>query len=348
MEDHNYFMQKCIDLAKKGIGNVSPNPLVGSILVYNGKIVGKGYHDKYGNQHAEVNAINSIKDKSILKNSILYVNLEPCSHYGKNPPCSDFIIKHNIPKVIIGCVDTFSKVNGNGIKRLINSGVDINIGILENKCRELNKRFFTFHEKKRPYIILKWAETYDGFIAPKKQIKPIRISSNRSKSLVHKWRAEEDSILIGRITAEMDNPILTVRNYHKGDNPIRIVIDKELKLPSNLNIFNSESKTLIFNNIKTDVNNSNIFIKVSFNNLINNILKELYKLNIQSLIVEGGTITLESFIKENLWDEARVFTSKKHLHDGVIAPIIDNSKLSVDKIERYRSNSDVLKIITNK
>ena len=155
MEDHNYFMQKCIDLAKKGIGNVSPNPLVGSILVYNGKIIGEGYHDKYGNRHAEVNAINSIKDKSILKNSILYVNLEPCSHYGKNPPCADFIIKHNIPKVIIGCVDTFSKINGNGIKRLINSGVDVKVGVLENKCRELNKRFFTFHEKKRPFIILK-------------------------------------------------------------------------------------------------------------------------------------------------------------------------------------------------
>jgi len=336
-------MQKCIDLAKKGIGNVSPNPLVGSVLVYNGKIVGKGYHDRYGDKHAEVNAINSVNDKSILKDSILYVNLEPCAHFGNTPPCTDYIIKHKIPKVIIGCVDTFSKVNGNGIKKLINSGINVTKSILESRCRELNKRFFTFHEKKRPYIILKWAKTYNGFIAPNNQIEPMKISSIKSKSLVHKWRSEEDSILIGRITAELDNPILTVRDYYMGENPIRIVIDKDLKLSNNLNIFNSESKTLIFNNTKTDKKNSNIFIKVSFKELIKNILKELYKLNIQSLIVEGGAITLESFIKENLWDEARIFTSNKHLNDGVKAPIINGNTHN-----EYQIESDKLEILSNR
>ena len=249
MQNEEFFLNKCIEIARLGIGNVSPNPMVGSVIVYKGEVIGEGYHEKYGSDHAEVNAINSVKDKSLLSKSTLYVNLEPCSHFGKTPPCSDLIIKHRIPKVVIGCIDTYSKVAGTGIGYMRNAGIDVKVGIMEKESRELNKRFFTFHEKKRPYIILKWAESKDGFIAPKHQTEPFWMTSSKSKILVHKWRSEEDAILVGRITAEKDNPSLTVREV-KGKNPIRIVIDKDLKLSSDLNLFDSNTKTLIFNGIK--------------------------------------------------------------------------------------------------
>ena len=250
MQNEEFFMQRCIDLAQKGKGRVAPNPVVGSVIVYNGKVIGEGYHERFGSHHAEVNAINNVKDKSLLSKCTLYVSLEPCSHFGKTPPCSDLIIKHKIPEVVIGCIDTYSEVSGTGIEKMRNAGIDVEIGIMGKRSRELNKRFFTFHEKKRPYIILKWAKSKDGFIAPKDQKEPFWMTSKESKKLVHKWRSEEDAILIGRITAEKDNPSLTVREI-KGDNPIRIVIDKDLKLSENLNLFNSESKTIIFNKIKS-------------------------------------------------------------------------------------------------
>ena len=336
MQNHEFFMQKCIELSKNGIGSVSPNPMVGSVIVYNGKVIGEGYHERFGSHHAEVNAINSVKDKSLLSKCTLYVNLEPCSHFGKTPPCSDLIIKHKIPKVVIGCIDTYSEVSGTGIEKMRNAGIDVEIGIMGKRSRELNKRFFTFHEKKRPYIILKWAKSKDGFIAPKDQKEPFWMTSKESKKLVHKWRSEEDAILIGRITAEKDNPSLTVREI-KGDNPIRIVIDKDLKLSKNLNLFNSESKTIIFNKIKSYNTSYSNYIKINFNNLINNILEELYKQNIQSIIIEGGTKTLQSFINDNLWDEARIFTANKKLVDGVKVPtiegkIISEKKIGVDKL----------------
>jgi len=330
MQNEEFFMQRCIELASKTMGCASPNPMVGSVIVYNNKIIGEGYHEKYGSHHAEVNAINSVKDKSLLSKSTLYVNLEPCAHFGKTPPCSDLIIQNKIPEVVIGCVDTFSEVSGKGIERMRSVGIDVKVGVLENESRELNKRFFTFHEKKRPYIILKWAESKDGFIAPKNQTKPFWMTSSESKKLAHKWRAEEDAILVGRITAEKDNPSLTVREV-EGSNPIRIIIDKDLKLSADFNLFNNDAKTIVFNQLKSEENNSNNYIKINFNNLTKNILQELHKQNIQSIIIEGGTITLQSFIDKNLWDEARIFTTKKTLTEGVKPPTIEGEIISEDE-----------------
>lgn len=330
MQNEEFFMQRCIELANKAMGCASPNPMVGSVIVYNNKIIGEGYHEKYGSHHAEVNAINSVKDKSLLLKSTLYVNLEPCAHFGKTPPCSDLIIQNKIPEVVIGCVDTFSEVSGKGIERMRSVGIDVKVGVLENESRELNKRFFTFHEKKRPYIILKWAESKDGFIAPKNQTKPFWMTSSESKKLAHKWRAEEDAILVGRITAEKDNPSLTVREV-EGSNPIRIVIDKDLKLSADFNLFNNDAKTIVFNQLKSEENNSNNYIKINFNNLTKNILQELHKQNIQSIIIEGGTITLQSFIDKNLWDEARIFTTNKTLTEGVKPPTIEGEIISEDE-----------------
>jgi diaminohydroxyphosphoribosylaminopyrimidine deaminase/5-amino-6-(5-phosphoribosylamino)uracil reductase len=341
MQNEEFFMQRCIDLAQKGKGRVASNPMVGSVIVYNGKVIGEGYHKRFGSHHAEVNAINSVKDKSLLSECTLYVNLEPCSHFGKTPPCSDFIIKHKIPKVVIGCIDTYSEVSGTGIERMRNAGIDVKVEVLKDESRKLNKRFFTFHEKKRPYIILKWAESKDGFIAPDNQTEPFWMTSKESKKLVHKWRSEEDAILIGRITAEKDNPSLTVREI-KGDNPIRIVIDKDLKLSEDLNLFNSESETIIFNEIKSDNQSDNNYIKIEFNNLINNILEGLHKQNIQSLIIEGGTKTIQSFVNRNLWDEAKIFTTDMKIENGVQSPII-NGKISCE----IQIDTDSLKIIIN-
>ena len=334
-------MNRCLELASKGLERVSPNPMVGSVIVYENKIIGEGYHKEYGKEHAEVNAIASVKNKSLLKYSTLYVNLEPCAHFGKTPPCSDLIIEHKIPKVVIGCVDTFSDVNGKGILKMEKAGIEINIGVLEKESQELNKRFFTFHEKKRPYIILKWAESKDGFIAPKDQIAPFWMTSSNSKKLVHQFRAEEDAILVGRVTAEKDNPSLTVREI-KGQNPTRIIIDKDLKLSKKLILFNNEAKTIIFNTQITKKINSNYYIKIDYSNMINNILHQLYKQNIQSLIVEGGTKTLQSFIDENLWDEARIFTANKTLIEGVKAPRIEGEIIYETTIDK-----DQLEIVKN-
>ena len=334
-------MKRCIELASKGISHVSPNPLVGSVIVYNGKIIGEGYHQNYGKEHAEVNAISSVKDKSLLPKSTIYVNLEPCSHFGKTPPCANLIIEHKIPKVVIGSIDSFSKVSGKGIDRMKNAGIEVEVGVLEKESRELNKRFFTFQEKKRPYIIIKWAESKDGYIAPKNQTEPFWMSSSESKKLVHKWRAEETAILVGRVTAEKDNPSLTVREV-EGKNPIRIVIDKDLKLSTDLNLFNNDSETIVFNAIKSEENDTNRFIKIDFNNLIKSILNELYKQNIQSLIIEGGSKTIQSFIDENIWDEARIFTTNNELKDGVKAPNIEGEIISKEEI-----SGDVLEILFN-
>ena len=334
-------MQRCLKLALKGLGNVSSNPMVGCVIVHDNKIIGEGFHQKYGSPHAEVNAIDSVKNKSLLSKSTLYVNLEPCSHFGKTPPCCNLIIEKKIPNVVIGCLDTYSKVSGKGVQRMKDANIKVDIGCLENKCRKLNKRFFTFHEKNRPYIILKWAESKDGYIAPKNQKKPFWMTSNKSKRLVHKWRTEEDAILVGRATVEKDNPLLTSREK-KGNNPIRIVIDKSLKLSQNHNIFNSESKTIIFNEILSSDKSTNNYIKINFKKIIDNILEQLYSKDIQSVIIEGGTKTLQSFIDANTWDEARIFKTKKELIEGVIAPNITGMVSEQKEID-----VDFLKILYN-
>ena len=341
MKTHEHFIEKCITLARKGILNVSPNPMVGCVIVYNDEIIGEGYHKEYGKSHAEVNAIKSVKDKSLLSKSTLYVNLEPCCHHGKTPPCTDLIIKHNFSKVVIGCIDPFSEVSGKGIKKLKDNSIEVVHGVLEEKCKDLNRRFFYFHKYKRPYIILKWAKSKDNYIAPINQEKPFWMTSKESKTLVHNWRAEEDAILVGRKTVTADNPSLTVRMC-EGKNPIRLVIDKSLSLDNNYNIFDDHAETLVFNNIKSDTVSNTIYVKIDFNNLIEEILNELYKRNILSLIVEGGAITINSFIENNLYDEIRLFTTEKVLENGILSPQIPNIKMTKttiinkDKLEVYK------------
>ena len=318
-------MQHCLSLAKKGLGKVAPNPMVGCVLVHNDKIIAEGYHQQYGGLHAEPNAINQVAEE-LLKECTLYVTLEPCSHHGKTPPCADLIISKGIKKVVVGNLDTNPLVAGKGIKKLQDAGVQVEYGILNEACRELNKRFFTFHEKKRPYIILKWAQTQDGFISqwplPANK-KDNWITSPESKQLVHQWRSEEQAILVGYNTALNDNPLLTSR-LAEGKNPLRIVLDEHLELPLTLNIFNNEAETIVFN-AKEDGVKSNIqFIKIDFNNAVTEILNQLYTKNISSLIVEGGTKTLQLFIEHGLWDEARVFVNPtKTFVNGIKAPTFD-------------------------
>ena len=329
---HEKYMQRCIDLARLGSGNTAPNPMVGSIIVYNDKIIGEGYHKKCGEPHAEVNAINSVKDKSFLKHSTLYVNLEPCAHYGKTPPCANLIAGLSIPNVIISSIDTAAHVSGKGIQILKEAECNVITGVLEKGSRELNKRFFTFHEKQRPYIILKWAQTKDGFIDVKRDedntVEPTWITNDYAKTLVHKWRSEEQSILIGTNTALVDNPSLTTRNW-KGKNPVRIIFDRKLKLPQSLNIFNTEAETLIIadktaKTQKIKTLNSNIGIKfVNYDNdFYTQFFQILIKKDIQSVIIEGGAKVLNSFIENDLWDESRIFYGEKEFKNGIKAPSI--------------------------
>ena len=311
MQIHEIHIKRCLKIAKNGLGSTRPNPMVGAIIVCDDKVIGEGFTSPYGQSHAEVNAINAVKNKALLKKSTLYVTLEPCSHHGKTPPCSDLIISHNIPKVVIGCIDDNPKVVGKGIAKLKASGCEVIVGVLENECKIHHKRFFTFHNKKRPYIILKWAETKDGFIAPKTKDKqkPIWITNRYSRQLVHKWRSEEQVILVGTNTVIEDNPSLTVRDW-TGDNPTRIVIDKSLKLNSELKLFDNAAKTISISNKEID------FKK----NISKQICDLLFKENINSIIIEGGSKTLQTFINEGLWDEARVFVGLTEFKEGVKAP----------------------------
>ena len=327
-------MSRCIQLAKLGAGNVAPNPMVGALLVYEDKIIGEGYHKKYGEAHAEVNCINSVeeKNKSLIEKSTIYVSLEPCSHYGKTPPCADLIIKNKIKKVVIGCLDIYKEVSGKGIEKLLNAGLEVFTGVLENECSDLNKRFFTFHQKKRPYIILKWAQSSNGKIGSDNDER-ILISNDYSNRLVHKWRSEEAAILVGTNTALKDDPSLTTRLW-KGKNPLRIVIDKELKLTSTLKIFNQEAQTIVFNSSENYIQENIRYIKLENGNFLQELLCSLYELNIQSVLVEGGTKTLQSFIDPGSWDEARVITNEKMIiENGIAAPEMKNFKLI--KEEKY-------------
>ena len=326
------FMQRCLDLAQKGLGSVSPNPMVGSVIVHEGKIIGEGYHRKYGEAHAEVNAINSVRDKSLLSKSTIYVSLEPCSHVGKTPACANLIVEKNIPKIVIGTIDPHEKVAGKGIEILKTANREIITGVLENKCIDLNKRFFTFHQKKRPYIILKWAETKDGYIdfVRTPSDKAFWITNDECKTLVHKWRTEEDAFLVGTNTVLLDNPQLTSRLW-KGKNPTRISIDKNLTLSKDFNIFNKEAETIIFNSHTTLIINNITYLKIDFSkNIIPQILENLYDFNILSLVVEGGTQTLQSFIDLNIWDEARVFVGDHIFEKGVPAPIFEKLEFKTE------------------
>lgn len=321
-------MHRCLDLAAKGLGSVAPNPMVGCVIVHNDKIISEGYHEQYGSSHAEPNAISKVSDE-LLKESTLYVSLEPCSHHGKTPPCADLIISKGIKKVVVGNLDTNPLVSGKGIQKLKDAGIDVEYGILDSECRELNKRFFTFHDKNRPYIILKWAQTQNGFISqwPLPENKEDNwITGKESKQLVHQWRSEEQAILIGYNTLISDDPRLTTRLV-KGKNPLRFVLARNADLPSHLNIFNNDAKTIVFNSLENNVKENVEFVKIDWNHKVESVLEYCYSNKVSSIIVEGGTNTIYQFMNKNLWDEARVFVNpNKQFEHGIIAPEINLTK----------------------
>lgn len=345
---HEKYIKRCIDLAKNGLGTTCPNPMVGSVVVLNDAIIGEGWHKQAGEPHAEVNAINSVKNKSLLKEATIYVSLEPCSHYGKTPPCSHLIVEMGIKKVVIGIVDSNAKVSGKGVKYLMDHGCEVVVGVLEEQCYELNKRFFTFHNKMRPFIVLKWAETKDGFIDKLRnetdENSPNWISNTYSQQLVHKMRAEEQAILVGTTTALNDNPSLTVRSWN-GENPIRIVIDRTSKIQSDYNLLDGSTKTIIFSEVKsgTDSCRNVNFERIDFTkNVVSQICAILYEYEIQSVIIEGGKQTLQSFIDTNLWDEAYVFVGDVAFEKGLKAPELKKAPTETRKIL-----TDILKVYKN-
>lgn len=334
-------MQRCIELAEMGLGHTAPNPLVGCVIVHENKIIGEGFHQKFGGSHAEVNAVNSVNNKELLNTSTLYVTLEPCSHFGKTPPCADLIVKMGIPRVVISCEDPYPKVSGKGIEILKNAGINVETGVLKEEYEFVNRRFFTFFKKQRPYIILKWAQTKDGFIdVERSDDKPkiTWITNESCRTLVHKWRSEEQAILIGTNTAINDNPELTVRSWI-GKNPLRIVIDKNNCLPKNLKVFNDKAQTIIitekFPENKSEINIETVIIPFS-ENLVESILNELYNRNIQSVIIEGGAQTLNAFICKNLWDEARVFTGDVTFGKGLSAPVLNKLPFTSEMIHESK------------
>lgn len=345
---HEQYMNRCLQLAAQGAGNVAPNPMVGAVLVYEGRIIGEGYHQQYGGAHAEVNCLNSVleTDKHFIPHSTMYVSLEPCAHFGKTPPCSDLIVAHKIRFVVIGCKDSFAAVDGRGIEKLKAAGITVEVGILEKECIELNKRFFTFHEQQRPYIILKWAQSNDGFIGSEKSER-IFISNDLSNRLVHKWRSEEAAILVGTTTALQDDPSLTTRLW-PGNNPLRLVIDKELKLSTSLKMFDNSANTIVFNYEKQAEGDHFIYQQLNRGEaVLPQILSSLYLQQIQSVMVEGGLYLLQSFIDAGLWDEARVITnSEMTLGKGVASAVLKSAllqkeeKLDNDIVSFYRRDAE--------
>jgi diaminohydroxyphosphoribosylaminopyrimidine deaminase/5-amino-6-(5-phosphoribosylamino)uracil reductase len=342
-------MLRCIQLAKNGLGTTYPNPLVGSVITHNDLIIGEGWHYKAGLPHAEVNAIASVKDKSVLKHATIYVSLEPCSHFGKTPPCADLIIKSGIKKVVIGSTDPNPKVAGRGIKKLMEAGCDVIVGVLSVACDELNKRFFTFHSKKRPYILLKWAQSIDGFIAPleeqrNSEKKPVWITNTFSRQLSHKLRAQEQAILVGTTTVLMDNPSLTTRDW-EGESPIRIVLDRKLRVPKDASVFDKKTKTIVLNEQNIENTEMLIYETIDYSaNVVHQICKILYKNEIQSVIIEGGTKTLQSFIDENVWDEGFVFTGNVSFKNGIQAPLFTKiptktQKIKTDILSHFKNTS---------
>lgn len=332
-------MQRCLALAAKGIGHVAPNPMVGCVIVYEGRIIGEGYHQQYGGPHAEVNAVNSVADESLLQHATLYVNLEPCSHYGKTPPCANLIVAKKIPRVVIGSYDPNPLVAGKGIQLLRENGIEVVTEVLKDECDFLNRRFLTFLTQKRPYIILKWAQSADGFIAPLDN-KPYWLTNDASKKLVHQWRAEEPGIMVGHNTVMADNPQLTVR-LTKGKNPVRITFDRNLQLPDKMKIFDAAAPTLVFNQKENSVTGNRENIQIDFNtSVIPQVLTAMHTRNLQSVMVEGGAALLESFLSSGYWDEARIFYTSARLGNGLKAPALQGKLLEERHLE-----DDLLRII---
>ena len=341
-------MRRCLQLAALGAGQVAPNPMVGSVLVYEGRIIGEGYHRRYGDLHAEPNCINSVPSHlhHLISLSTLYVSLEPCAHFGKTPPCADLIIRHKIPKVIVGVRDPFEAVNGKGVEKLKAAGIEVAQGVLEKECREMARRFFTFHTRMRPYIILKWAQTADGFIAPLQQQnveQRLHISNSFTNRLVHKWRSEEAAILVGTNTVLQDNPSLTNRLW-AGNNPVRLVVDRQLKLPSSLHVFDGQVPTIVFNERKEEAIEKLRYHQLNFEeNLPLQICQALYQLNLQSVLVEGGTKLLQSFINADCFDEIRLIENPSlRIGNGLAAPnfpplpLQERIELQGDRISIFR------------
>ena len=340
------YIARCIQLAKNGLCNAAPNPMVGAVIVHNDTIIGEGYHIRCGEAHAEVNAVRSVKDESLLKESTIYVSLEPCSHHGKTPPCADLIINKGIPRVVVGCQDPFSLVAGRGIAKLREAGIEVKVGVLEEECRQLIRRFVTFNTLRRPFITLKWAESADGFIdLHRTEGHPYIFSSPLSSMLVHKRRAEHSAILVGRRTALLDNPSLTTRNWF-GKNPVRMVIDKDLTLPKHLALFDGSVRTLVFTQREDTSNRPNVeHIRLDFKiDILPQITEVLYKEKLQSLMVEGGSILLQSFIDAECWDEAYIEQSDAHLKDGVKAPSFSPEYVFLT----YRKFGKEIKYVLNK
>ncbi|WP_430815779.1 bifunctional diaminohydroxyphosphoribosylaminopyrimidine deaminase/5-amino-6-(5-phosphoribosylamino)uracil reductase RibD [Carboxylicivirga sp. RSCT41] len=341
------YMQRCLQLAQQAEGNTYPNPMVGSVIVHEGTIIGEGYHCKAGEPHAEVNAVHSVKDKSLLKTSTLYVNLEPCAHYGKTPPCSKLIIDNKIPNVVIGCVDSFSEVAGKGIEMMEKAGVKVKVGVLEYESLEFNRRFFTFHNMKRPYIILKWAETQDGYIDIERNEEnygqPTWITNEWARRAVHKQRAGEQAILVGTQTAVKDNPSLTVRDW-KGSQPLRCVIDKHCRLTKDYKLLDNQHPTVIYNLEKTERSGLREYVRLSEREFAKQLLNDLWKRNIQSLIIEGGQATLQHFIDADIWDEAYQYVGDVNFYAGVKAPkfkglLVDKKSFGSSKLKVYRNRA---------
>lgn len=322
MKEDELYMHRCIQLARNGLCGAPPNPMVGAVIVCDGKIIGEGYHAKCGEAHAEVNAIRSVKNPELLKRSTIYVSLEPCAHHGKTPPCADLIVEKQLKRVVVGCQDPFAKVNGKGIEKLRNAGIEVKVGVLEEACLELISRFVTFHAQKRPYITLKWAQSSDGFIDyNRSEGEAVKLSNDLTRMLVHKRRSEHTAILVGRRTALLDNPSLTIRDWH-GKTPLRLVLDKDLSLPSTLHLFDGSVPTIVFTGKEKEPYNNVEYIRLDFSTLIlPQMMEVLYARNIQSLLVEGGSQLLQSFLDENMWDEIFVEEAPFILQDGVKAPI---------------------------
>ena len=340
-------MNKCIELAQRGLGNTYPNPLVGSVVVSNNKVIGSGWHQKAGEAHAEVHAIRSVLDTRALPSSTLYVNLEPCSHHGKTPPCTDLIIQSGIRHVVVGMLDPFEKVNGQGIQKLRDAGIKVDVGVEEKSCKTLNRRFLTAIKSKRPYVILKWAKTQDGYISPKhkKKNQPVWISNSISRTLAHQWRAEEQSILIGSQTAVDDNPSLTTRRID-GPSPTRILIDPNEKINRNAKLFAADQKVIVYTNNHSRIDEHIYYVSIDFSgNGLKQILSDLHLKNIQSVLVEGGAKTLQYFIDAGMWDEAKVFTGQGTFGDGVLAP--DTSSFTNAPVSVAELNGDVLEVWVN-
>lgn len=325
------FMQRALDLAVLGAGKVSPNPLVGCVIVHQGKIIGEGWHQLYGKAHAEVNAVNAVENKALLPEATVYVTLEPCAHQGKTPPCADLLVKHQVKRVVVCNEDPHPLVGGKGLEKLRKAGIDLTVGVLEAQGKELNKRFFTGVLKQRPYVIFKWAETADGFIA-KKNYDSKWISNKMSRTLVHKWRTEEDSIMVGGNTARYDNPQLNARLW-KGRNPARVLIDRRLKLPSDLHLYNQQQLTLVYNQLNRSQAPNLEFIKLDEDHFLEDVLNDLYEKKIRSVIIEGGSTLIDLFAKQNLWDEARIFKSSTVMFkEGIPAPKIHGHLVNTEQI----------------